>query len=325
MDSPQDEPTLPPSHRWSRPLARLRTRARKTVPFASGIAAALIAVVIYGAMNPGARPLTQQDINQSITKTLASQTPAPPAAQAVYRAIAPSVVQVIVLATALPTFPPLPGMETGPTPSAGPSTGPSAAPTPNAQPSATASPSLGTPVANGSTGSGVIVNANGDIMTCLHVILNATAIQVVFADGNASSAQVKSTDPARDIAILTATNPPAKLVPAVLGSSRSMQVGSDAYIVGYPFGMTGSLTAGVVSGLNRSLQLPNDGPNLQGLIQFDAAVNPGSSGGPLLNRNGQVVGIVEALVNPTNQDVFIGIGLATPIETAGAGSGLPPD
>ena len=187
------------------------------------------------------------------------------------------------------------------------------------------SPSLGPPVANGSAGSGVIINANGDIMTCLHVILNATAIQVVFADGNASSAQVKSTDPARDIAILTATNPPAKLVPAVLGSSRSMQVGSDAYIVGYPFGMTGSLTAGVVSGLNRSLQLPNDGPNLQGLIQFDAAVNPGSSGGPLLNRNGQVVGIVEALVNPTNQDVFIGIGLATPIETAGAGSGLPPD
>lgn len=315
MDSPQDELTLPPSHRWSRPLARLRTRARKTVPFASGIAAALIAVVIYGAMNPGPRPLTQQDVNQSITKTLASQTPAPPAAQAVYRAIAPSVVQVIVLATALPTFPPLPGMETGPTPSAAPSAGPSA----------TASPSLGTPVANGSAGSGVIINANGDIMTCLHVILNATAIQVVFADGNASSAQVKSTDPARDIAILTATNPPAKLVPAVLGSSRSMQVGSDAYIVSNPFGMTGSLTAGVVSGLNRSLQLPNDGPNLAGLIQFDAAVNPGSSGGPLLNRNGQVVGIVEALVNPTNQDVFIGIGLATPIETAGAGSGLPQD
>jgi S1-C subfamily serine protease len=315
MDSPQDELTLPPSHRWSRPLARLRTRARKTVPFASGIAAALIAVVIYGAMNPGSRPLTQQDVNQSITKTLASQTPAPPAAQAVYRAIAPSVVQVIVLATALPTFPPLPGMETGPTPSAAPSAGPSA----------TASPSLGTPVANGSAGSGVIINANGDIMTCLHVILNATAIQVVFADGNASSAQVKSTDPARDIAILTATNPPAKLVPAVLGSSRSMQVGSDAYIVSNPFGMTGSLTAGVVSGLNRSLQLPNDGPNLAGLIQFDAAVNPGSSGGPLLNRNGQVVGIVEALINPTNQGVFIGIGLATPIETAGAGSGLPQD
>jgi S1-C subfamily serine protease len=328
MDSPQDEPTLPPDgrptarrHRWSAPLARLRTRARlrsrvrQTAPFASGIAAALIAVLIYGAMNPGPKPLTQQDINQSVTKALASQTPLPPAALAVYRAVAPSVVQVIVLATALPTFPPLPGTESGPTPSAAPSVKPSAA----------ASPSLGTPVADGSTGSGVIINANGDIMTCLHVIHNATAIQVVFADGSASAAKVQSTDATRDIAILTPTNPPGKIVPAVLGSSRSMQVGSDAYIISYPFGMSGTLTAGVVSALNRSLQLPNDGPNLQGLIQFDAAVNPGSSGGPLLNRNGQVVGIVEALVNPTNQDTFIGIGLAMPIEAAGAGSGLPPD
>jgi putative serine protease PepD len=324
MDSPQDEPTLPAIHRWSRPLARVRTRvrlrsrARQTAPFASGIAAALIAVLIYGAMNPGPKPLTQQDINQSVTKALASQTPLPPAGQAVYRAIAPSVVQVIVLATALPTSPPLPyGMSQAP--------GTSAAAT--AQPSASAVPSLGTPTSDSATGtgSGVIINANGDIMTCLHVILNATAIQVVFSDGSASAAQVKSTDPTRDIATLTATNPPAKIVPAVLGSSRSMQVGSDAYIISGPFGMNGTLTAGVVSGLNRSLQLPDDGPNLQGLIQFDAAVNPGSSGGPLLNRSGQVVGIVEALVNPTNQDVFIGIGLAQPIETAGTGSGLPPD
>jgi S1-C subfamily serine protease len=95
--------------------------------------------------------------------------------------------------------------------------------------------------------------------------------------------------------------------------------------VGNPFGLTSSFTSGVISGLNRSFQLPNNGAVLQGLIQFDAAVNPGNSGGPLVNRYGQVVGIVDALVNPTNQDVFIGIGLAVPIVTAGGGAGLPPD
>jgi S1-C subfamily serine protease len=320
MDSPQDELTPPRGQRWSRPLARLRARARfrtrlrQTAPFASGVAAALIAVLIYGAMNPAPRPLNQQDINQSITKALASQTPLPPAAQAVYRAVAPSVVQVVVLATAVPTLPPLPyGMS--PRPSA------------SAQPSASAAPSLGTPTADAATGtgSGVIINANGDIMTCLHVILNATTIQVVFSDGTASVAKIASTDAARDIAILTPTNPPGTIVPAVLGSSRGMTVGSDAYVVSAPFGMTNSLTAGVVSALNRSLQLPDGGAKLEGLIQFDAAVNPGSSGGPLVNRNGEVVAIVEALVNPTDQNTFIGIGLAEPIETAGAGSGLPPD
>ena len=96
-------------------------------------------------------------------------------------------------------------------------------------------------------------------------------------------------------------------------------------MAGNPFGLTGSFTSGVVSGLNRSFQLPNNGPLLQGLIQVDAAVNPGSSGGPLVNRDGQVIGIVTALINPTDEGVFIGIGLAVPIDVAGGAAGLPPD
>jgi S1-C subfamily serine protease len=169
------------------------------------------------------------------------------------------------------------------------------------------------------------VDTSGDILTCLHVVANATSIQVTFADGTTSPAQVVTQQPQNDIAVLRATQPPAKLVPAVLGNPRSVQVGSEAFVVGNPFGLYDSMSSGIVSGLNRSFQLPNNGALLQGLIQVDAAVNPGNSGGPLLNRNGQVIGIVTALVNPTNQGVFIGIGLAVPIDVAGGAAGLPQD
>ncbi len=179
--------------------------------------------------------------------------------------------------------------------------------------------------ADGTLGSGVVVDAGGDILTCLHVVANATSIQVTFADGTMSPATVVTRQPANDIAVLRASQPPAQVVPAVLGNPRSVQVGSEAFVLGNPFGLDGSISSGVVSGLNRSFQLPNDGPTLTGLIQVDAAVNPGNSGGPLVNRDGQVVGIVSALINPTNQDVFIGIGLAVPINVAGGAAGLPPD
>jgi S1-C subfamily serine protease len=102
-----------------------------------------------------------------------------------------------------------------------------------------------------------------------------------------------------------------------------MRIGSEAFLVGNPFGLYGSLSAGVVSGLDRSFQQPGSDRVIRGLIQVDAAVNPGNSGGPLLDRGGRVVGIVTALLNPTKQDVFIGIGLAVPIDVAGGAAGLP--
>jgi S1-C subfamily serine protease len=163
------------------------------------------------------------------------------------------------------------------------------------------------------------VDDAGDIMTALHVVANATAIQVTFADGTSSPAQIASQDPTHDIAVLQAAKPPATIVPATLGNPRSVQVGSQAFVLGNPFGLDGSLSAGVVSGLNRSFQMPDGGPSLTGLIQVDAAVNPGNSGGPLVNGNGEVVGIVTALINPTQQNVFIGIGLAVPIDVAASG------
>jgi S1-C subfamily serine protease len=172
-------------------------------------------------------------------------------------------------------------------------------------------------------GTGVVVDAAGDILTALHVVTGATSIKLTFADGTSSTADVTVRQPQNDIAVLQASQLPATAVPATLGNPNSVQVGSEAYVIGHPFGLIDSLSAGVVSGLGRSFQLPNGGLVLHGLIQVDAAINPGNSGGPLLNRDGQVIGIVTGLVNPTNDDVFIGIGLAVPIDVAGGAAGLP--
>ena len=178
-------------------------------------------------------------------------------------------------------------------------------------------------LANSGLGSGVVVDASGDILTSLHVVADASTIQVTFADGTQSSGVVQVRQPQNDIAVLRASQPPANLVPATLGNPHAMQVGSEAFVVGNPFGLSGSMSSGIISGLDRSFQIPNSDQVLHGLIQVDAAVNPGNSGGPLLNRDGQVVGIVAALVNPTTQDVFVGIGLAVPIDVAGGAAGLP--
>ena len=173
-------------------------------------------------------------------------------------------------------------------------------------------------------GTGVVVNAQGEVLTALHVVGDATSISLTFADGSKSAGTITSREPATDIAVVTPATLPALLVPATLGNPGSMQVGSEAYIVGNPFGLVGSLSAGVVSGLGRSFRNPETNEVHQGLIQVDAAVNPGNSGGPLLDSGGRVVGIVTSLINPTKEDVFIGIGLAVPIDVAGGAAGLPP-
>jgi len=174
---------------------------------------------------------------------------------------------------------------------------------------------------DGALGSGVIINEQGQILTAMHVVRNATAIKVTFADGTESAAQVVSADPEHDIAVLQTETGPQVIVPAVLGGG--VRIGDEAFPVGSPFGFVNSITAGVVSGLNRSIGRQDGSGELDGLIQFDAAVNPGSSGGPLVDRNGQVVGIVTALANPTDRNVFIGIGFAVPIATASGAAGGP--
>jgi S1-C subfamily serine protease len=176
-----------------------------------------------------------------------------------------------------------------------------------------------------SLGTGTIINDAGDILTSLHVVANSTSIQVTFADGTQSAAQIILQQPEIDIAELHADTLPAQVVPAVLGNPNAMRIGDEAYAVGNPFGLYSSMSAGVISGFNRTFESPELNQKLTGLIQIDTAVNPGNSGGPLLNRAGQVIGVVEGIVNPTGQDVFIGIGFAVPITTAGGAIGSPPD
>jgi serine protease DegQ len=289
-------------------LRRLRAWSPRLVLFGAGVAAAFIAIVVDAALFPPPPPLTRQDVAQSIATALASQTPGPALSQQAYAAIRPSVVLVEAAGGAAPSAP-----------------SPIASPLPSASagPSASAAPSAGTSLPEGSLGSGVIIDDAGDIMTSLHVVADATEITVTFADGSRSPATVMTREVSQDIAILRAVQPPATFTPATLGDPAGLRIGSEAFVVGNPFGLYGSMSAGVVSGLDRSFQEPNGGPLLKGLIQVDAAVNPGNSGGPLVDRNGRVLGIVTGLVNPTRQDVFIGIGLAVPIDSAGAPAGLP--
>lgn len=173
-------------------------------------------------------------------------------------------------------------------------------------------------------GTGVVIDAVGDILTSLHVVADATQVQVTFADGTQSGAQLIAQQPENDVAVLRALQPPPELWPAVLGNPHASRVGDEAFAVGNPFGLYSSMSAGVISGFDRTFEAEGSGRRLTGLIQFDAAVNPGNSGGPLLNRNGQVIGIVTGILNPVEQEVFIGIGFAVPINVAGAAAGLPP-
>lgn len=172
-------------------------------------------------------------------------------------------------------------------------------------------------------GTGVVVNDSGEVMTALHVVADATSIQLTFADGSRRTGTLTSADSDADIAVVTPDEEPDMVVAATLGDPGSFRVGSEAYIVGNPFGLYGSMSAGVVSGLDRTFRDPDTGVTHYGLIQVDAAVNPGNSGGPLLDRDGRVLGIVTALINPTDQDVFIGVGLAVPIDVAGGAAGVP--
>ena len=169
-------------------------------------------------------------------------------------------------------------------------------------------------------GSGVIINGAGAVLTALHVVDGAGQIQVGFADGTTAAGRVVTSQPENDIAVLAVDRLPEVVVPAVLAGPPS--IGETVFAVGHPLGLQRSLSAGVVSATGRAIGTER-GPTLDGLIQFDAAVNPGNSGGPLLNRAGQVVGIVTALANPAKQSFFVGIGFAVPIGTATGGIGGP--
>jgi S1-C subfamily serine protease len=175
-----------------------------------------------------------------------------------------------------------------------------------------------------SVGTGVVIVDSGIILTNLHVVLGAPKLLLEFADGLESEASVIGLQPEQDLAVLQARTIPDDLVAATMRSTKDLALGEDVMAVGFPFGIGPSVSAGVVSGLRREYRSPEGKRVLTNLIQFDAAANPGNSGGPLVTAEGEVVGIVTGLLNPTEQRVFIGIGFAVPIESAAGAVGLSP-
>ena len=282
-----------------------RLRSRWTL-IALAVAAALVAYYVTYGRTSSPKTLTQAEVTSTaqsiVDKALAKAASAPARSVAVYKAIVPSLVVI----------------RTNGAGDAAPNT-PDTAATPNTK-------SFSTPTVPGTEkklglGTGVVINDKGAILTANHVVAGAISIRLTFADGTTTSATILSQEPKQDIAVLMPDKAPSVIVPAVMGGG--VQVGDETYAVGHPLGLTSSLSAGVISGLNRSIRIAN-GSTLEGLIQFDAAVNQGNSGGPLLNRNGQVVGIVTGLANPSEQGFFVGIGFAVPIGTAGGAAGGPP-
>jgi S1-C subfamily serine protease len=161
-------------------------------------------------------------------------------------------------------------------------------------------------------GSGFIIDRDGHILTNYHVIADARQLEITLHNRKKYRASVVGTDRAHDLAIIQIKAP--DLSPMVLGDSRNLQVGQKVYAIGNPFGLSGTLTSGIVSSI-RSVQEP-DSVRIDDAIQTDAAINPGNSGGPLLNSHGEVIGINTMIASNVGQNA--GIGFAIPINTAKA-------
>jgi S1-C subfamily serine protease len=173
-------------------------------------------------------------------------------------------------------------------------------------------------------GTGVVIVDRGVILTNLHVVQGADRLRIVFADGSDAGASVTGVQAQNDLAVLQADTVPDDLQAATMRSTGDLLPGDQVVAVGFPFGIGPSVSAGVISGFGRSFRAPEGQHDIENLIQFDAAANPGNSGGPLVTMDGEVVGVVTGILNPTKARTFAGIGFAVPIESAAQAAGLPP-
>jgi S1-C subfamily serine protease len=162
------------------------------------------------------------------------------------------------------------------------------------------------------TGSGVVWDTNGNVITNFHVIQNADAAQVTLADQSNWKARVVGVAPDKDLAVLRIDAPATRLRPIPIGTSKDLQVGQGVFAIGNPFGLDQTLTTGVISALGREIESVTRRP-IQGVIQTDAAINPGNSGGPLLDSAGRLIGVNAAIYSPSGASA--GIGFAIPVDT----------
>lgn len=285
-------------------------RHERWLLFFGSVALSLAIAFAWQARRPAAPILTQADIDAAVIDTLENKSLPSRAARA-----ADSVRQSVVRVRAWGVNDPnaVPEARKGK---------PRAKPKPPADAAKGAKPAEEDPSGEGT---GVVIVDDGTILTNLHVVFGAKRLSVVFFDGMESEAEFVGAHPDKDLAIIRAKKIPDDLPPATMGSSANLKPGDEVVVVGFPFGIGPSVSAGVVSGLNRTFAGPGEKRTpLSGLIQFDAAANPGNSGGPLVTMDGEVVGIVTAILNPTQARTFIGIGFATTMESAGAALGVPP-
>ena len=315
----------------SAPRTRPLWRQRALVVLA---AAALLAAGALGArwMAPrGAAALTQADVDAAVLRTLREQPLPSPAAKAA-ALVGPSVVRVVGFGRGEAGDSEGAGDTPGKSPSPGDRPGGSGSNNGSGDTQAGKPPSTDGSSNDGAqpgyttrgVGTGVVVVDKGVILTNLHVVQGAERIVVTFADGSISEASITGTQPENDLAVLQAHTIPDDLHAATLRSTHDLQPGDQVVAVGFPFGIGPSASAGVISGLKREFRSPEGRRPLSNLIQFDAAANPGNSGGPLVTMEGEVIGIVTAILNPTPARTFLGIAFAVPIENAASAAGMPP-
>lgn len=253
-----------------------------------GAAIALLLAVAAGALHTGSSTVRTTTVTQEQTQPLSVSEAAGEGWAPVYARIAPGLVDVTVQATTTVNTP-LGAQEEHET----------------------------------DLGSGMVIDAGGDILTAAHVVAGAKSITVAFQDGTSRGAKVLGVDDSSDVAVIHVSPSGLGLHPVSLGSDRALAVGDPVGVVGDPLGFDRSLSTGVVSALDRTIEAP-DGFTIAHAIQTDAAMNPGNSGGPVLNSHGQVIGIADQIATGTNQfgrsstETSTGVGFAVPIDLATA-------
>jgi S1-C subfamily serine protease len=312
--SPDPIPGPAPS---SAPASRFRSRFSASSPkllwAAILVMAALLVFSLSLGLRPAPRKLTQQDINAAVLKTMETKVLPSEYAKA-YDNIRPSVVRVM-------SYVKKSRLRDDREPTAG-----HGAPRPKPLGPATGDAGRAgddDEIEHG-VGTGVVIIDKGVILTNLHVVSGADSIKVVFFDGLEATASITGVQPENDLAVLQASKIPDDLIAATMRSTGDLGPGDKVLAVGFPFGIGPSASGGIVSGLKRAFRSPEGKQEMTNLIQFDAAANPGNSGGPLVTMDGEVVGIVTAILNPTPARTFLGIGFAVPIENAAAAAGLSP-
>lgn len=308
--------SVAPAHAPKRPGSWSRWQRRINWPMAilAFSLAATLGWVAELSQRPVPASITQDDIDRAVVHTFNTHT-LPSATARAANEVAPSVVRIV-------------GFEERPRQTSRPGTRARPRPSPLSAPENSEPPAIADGTVPGlrlrGIGTGVVIVEDGTILTNLHVVRGSPKLKVIFADGTESDATMIGAQPENDLAVLRARTLPDDLKPATLGSTAGLRPGDPVVAIGHPFGVGPSVSAGVISGFGREFETEQGNVTLKNLIQFDAAANPGNSGGPLIAADGSVVGIVTAIMNPSGSGTFAGIGFAVPIESATSAIGMSP-